>query len=505
MGERGKDFGDAHGFVGVNLEDGVVHEEVEIELAGGERRFGVVDGELGAVEGDVDGGGRGAGVLEGKGNGLGGFKVERGGDLEGVGGRKLDGSRIVGQRETRRFLGVAAEFVELGNRFLLKLAVGGDTEEAGDGEAAVPAVAAGEIVDPAPKDAAAIVAKHGVGGVKAGAVIHPAAGGGVEAAGAGIEITDEPLGGGGGGDDEDPVIADLEKVGAFDVANVGIGMLKKNAAIDPLGEGRVLGFVDVDDGLAAFALVEVAAADEKGFARVVKDKGIAPFVDFAVAMESFGEDGVVRQLAPVDELAIAEGGPLFGVVAGGTVESDAGVEDHGLAVAIDGAGAGPDALLIEVSGRAEGDGEALPMGEVAAADVAPVFWAVALAEGVELIKEVIPAVVVNRAVGVVHPLGGSDDVEGGIPRIGLGARRGGVDGGLGAGDGVVVLREERRDGEKEGEQARSKAAGHVGMSLYLCQREYMKGEIGSGERRSQSNRPMTTRVMMMGMIHHFFS
>src|SRR5581483_10947601 len=100
--------------------------------------------------------------------------------------------------------------------------------------------AAGKIVDPAPQEAAAIIAKHGVGRVEAGAVVHHATGGGMEAAGSGIEIADEPLHGLPGGDDEDPVAAHLKKIGAFNIPDIGVGMLKKNAAVNPLRQRRVL-------------------------------------------------------------------------------------------------------------------------------------------------------------------------------------------------------------------------------------------------------------------------
>src|SRR5581483_3537509 len=240
--------------------------------------------------------------------------------------------------------------------------------------------------------------------------------------------------------DEDPVAAHLKKIGAFNIPDIGVGMLKKNAAVNPLRQRRVLRFVDVDDGLAAFVLVEVAAADEKGFSGSVENERVAPFVDFPVAVESLGKDRIAGQFAPVDEVVIAESGPLLGMVPGGTVEGDAGVEDHRLSVAVDRAATGPDALLLAVGGGTERNGEALPISEIAAANVAPVFWAVAIAERIELIKQVVPTVVIDGAIGIVHPLGGSSDMKNGMPGISLGAGRGRIDGRLGARAGVRSIR-----------------------------------------------------------------
>ncbi len=65
---------------------------------------------------------------------------------------------------------------------------------------------------------------------------------------------------------------------------------------------------------------------------------------------------------------------------GGFSRSDAGVKNHGLSQAVDRAATGPDFRLTRLAGRPERDGQRFPFGEIAAADVPPVFRPASVAE-----------------------------------------------------------------------------------------------------------------------------
>src|ERR1700722_3028246 len=90
-----------------------------------------------------------------------------------------------------------------------------------------------------------------IGGVEVGAEINLTATGCVETAGVGIEVADIILDGAVRGAEKNPLIADIEKVGAFGGAGICVGKLKENATIFPLSEAAILGLVDVHDSLTA--------------------------------------------------------------------------------------------------------------------------------------------------------------------------------------------------------------------------------------------------------------
>src|SRR5262249_14150027 len=71
------------------------------------------------------------------------------------------------------------------------------------------------------------------------------------------------------------------------------------------------------------------------------------------------------------------------------------------------------------------------------ADVAPVFGAVTVAEGMELIEEMVVTFVKERAVRIVNPLGGSSDVKDGASRVGLSAWYRGLDRSRGTREGFL--------------------------------------------------------------------
>src|SRR2546421_9049349 len=96
---------------------------------------------------------------------------------------------------------------------------------------------------------------------------------------------------------------------------------------------------------------------------------------------------------------------------GGFSGSDAGVKNHWLAPAVNRAAAGPDFGFTRFQRGCECDGQGFPFGQIAALYVPPIFGAAAIAEGMQLIEEVVPAAMINWAVRIVDPLGGGGDVE----------------------------------------------------------------------------------------------
>lgn len=328
--------------------------------------------------------------------------------------------------------GFAAEFAELRSGRLKEFAIHGDAENARDGEATFVAVVVRKAGDPTPHDAASIGNEHGVGGIEIGAEIDLAAAGGLETARVGIEVANVVLDGAIGGTEENIFVADVKKVGTFGGAGAGIGQLEHDATVFPLGEAGVEGLINVGDRLAAFGFVEVTASDEESFVVGMENEGVAPFVDFAVAMKSLGKDGILGAFLPLDEVLIANGRPLFGVGLGRFL-GDAGVENHGLAVAVDRAGARPDAGFALLASWRESNGKRFPMGEIATADVTPIFRAAAIGiEGVELVKEMVITAIEDWAVGIVDPIAGRGDVKDGMAGIGLRARGSGGKSGFGA-------------------------------------------------------------------------
>jgi len=95
----------------------------------------------------------------------------------------------------------------------------------------------------------------------------------------------------------------------------------------------------------------------------------------------------------------------------------------------------------------------LPAGQIAAANVAPIFGTAAVAEWVQLIKQVVIALIVDGTVGIVDPLGRSGDVKNRVRGIRLGARSRRSDSGRCARK--IVVRRIRASGKRR-HQARGK-------------------------------------------------
>src|ERR1017187_1683955 len=108
-----------------------------------------------------------------------------------------------------------------------------------------------------------------------------------------------------------------------------------------------------------------------------------------------GDDRVARVLVPDDELVVdGQGHPLLGVAL-----ADAGIKEARPAVGPGDGAAGEHVLLTFVQRGPQGDGEVLPIHQVATAGVAPVHVAPYGTVWIELVEEMVPALVEDGAVG----------------------------------------------------------------------------------------------------------
>src|SRR2546426_9786640 len=94
-------------------------------------------------------------------------------------------------------------------------------------------------------------------------------------------------------------------------------------------------------------------------------------------------------------------------------ERDTSIENHRLALAVEGAATGPDLRFSGVEGRRERDGQWFPFCQIATANMTPIFWPVPIAEWMQLIKKVVVVQVIDRAVRIIHPMRGSRKVKNG--------------------------------------------------------------------------------------------
>ncbi|SRR6266487_1111568 len=93
-----------------------------------------------------------------------------------------------------------------------------------------------------------------------------------------------------------------------------------------------------------------------------------------------------------------------------------------------------------------------PFHEVTTADVPPVFRTTAIAERMQLVEEVIETFVIDRAVRIIDPLGGSRDVKNWARGISLGARCGGLNRSRRPGERIVhgfSTRTKRKEKQRE--------------------------------------------------------
>lgn len=131
---------------------------------------------------------------------------------------------------------------------------------------------------------------------------------GGEAAAFDVERTDEVLAWPVGRDDQNPLVAELEEIGAFDVDDFAVSVFEHLAEELPLREFSVFGAVEQDEaGAAGLAVVGIAAADHVGVAVFGEEEWVAPVVDFQRAVDGGGEDGVARGFRPGDEIVIGGG------------------------------------------------------------------------------------------------------------------------------------------------------------------------------------------------------
>ena len=143
-------------------------------------------------------------------------------------------------------------------------------------------------------------------------------------------------------------------------------------------------------------------------------EGISPLLQSGA-----GHHWIRRSLVPLDQVfVLRERRPLFGRpgIADARVESGGGLRPEWARAGE--ARAGVDRILASRSRRPKGDRKILPIHEVAASRVSPILHSSPIVVGSELIEDVIPAVVKNRTVGVVHPIAGISVVKGGTVWIG---------------------------------------------------------------------------------------
>ena len=115
------------------------------------------------------------------------------------------------------------------------------------------------------------------------------------------------------------------------------------------------------------------------------------------------ENGVSGMFFPLDQLVVANGGPLL-VSRLFRPGRNFRVKNHRLALAVDPGTTGETVRLTSLLGRPERDGEMFPVHEVLAARVAPVHVSPLVAVGIMLVEDVVIPLVIDRPVGIVHPL-----------------------------------------------------------------------------------------------------
>ena len=243
----------------------------------------------------------------------------------------------------------------------------------------------------------------------------------LEVAGLGIEVGHRPDGRVDhagllvhGRGDEDVAPVDLKDVGAL--AHPAIGGVEEG----PVHELPVVEVLAaVEENLALFA-IDVAAQDQVpgvltapdlGVARVraVADRGVRDGWDdhalLGEVVEGVAVGGHDVQLGG-RQLALDR---LVDVVGVGLVVVDTRIEEVQLAILLDRA-AGEAAVLVLGLGREERDVVLLPAHEILAGHMAPADGAPGGRIGEMLVEEVVLALVVDEAVGVVHPAFGGMDV-----------------------------------------------------------------------------------------------
>ena len=136
---------------------------------------------------------------------------------------------------------------------------------------------------------------------------------------------------------------------------------------------------------------------------MLEDERIAPVVYLRLTVERLGHHRVRRMLMPRSHLVVTDGEPLLGVDARLRLIAHAGVQRRRHSRRGHRRAAGPDSGLLKLRRRPERHGLVLPPDHVPTSRVSPVLHVSLRVVRVELIEQVIPAVVVERPVWVVAP------------------------------------------------------------------------------------------------------
>ena len=195
-----------------------------------------------------------------------------------------------------------------------------------------------------------------------------------------------------------------------------VAVFEDHAAVPPLGQIRVGGFVQLHGAASAALRVDVAAADHVGAPSLAEQEGIAPLVHLQRAVILQRDHRIARVLLPDDQLVIGrQGHPLFRIAL-----ADARVEQARPAVGSGDRSAGEHVLLALFQRGPQRDRQVLPVHQVAAARVPPVHVAPRGSVRVELVEEVVPALIEDGAVGIVVPVGRRMEMVDRTVGVGLG-------------------------------------------------------------------------------------
>ena len=155
------------------------------------------------------------------------------------------------------------------------------------------------------------------------------------------------------------------------------------------------------------ALLHRAAQHHQILPLIAQHTGVAPVLDMKTGMDAV-QQGVFVRLDKGGEVVIrCLGIPLLSAV--GTVAviffpADAGIEEVGLALFILAAAAGEAMNFPLRHSRRKRGRQGFPMQQIAGTGMSPMNVPPLVAVGIVLVKHMIPALIVHKAVGIVDPV-----------------------------------------------------------------------------------------------------
>ena len=149
--------------------------------------------------------------------------------------------------------------------------------------------------------------------------------------------------------------------------------------------------------------IKRAAQNHAEQAFFLPDEGIPPLQNIQVAIVRHGQDRIARITLPGDQIFASMGKPLFGMRMRVMFRTDAGIEKLRFSIDDD-----------DVTGKAmrftggfireEGVWQVFPAEQIAAAQMAPVNRSPCRLERIMLIKKMVPAIVPDKTVWIIHPV-----------------------------------------------------------------------------------------------------